>query len=99
MLAVDRDRALVAVEHREIEAVGTFHVAQLPTRDVTYAGPLDLDAVGAHVAQQLGAGRPRLHVGEVEDSHAIERTAGLPVRLVRGLRQGRWRGCASRALA
>src|SRR5919106_746714 len=29
MLAVDRDRALVAVEHGEIERVSAFHVAQL----------------------------------------------------------------------
>src|SRR6202011_3827235 len=62
MLALDRDRALVAVEHGEVEAVSTLHVAQLPTRDVAHAGPLDLDAVGAHVAEKLGAGRPRLHM-------------------------------------
>ena len=87
VLGVDRDRALVAVEHREIEAVGAFHVAQLPARDVADARPLDLDAVGAHIAEQLRAGRTRLHVREVEDAHAVERLAGLAARLGRRLRQ------------
>ena len=87
VLAVDGDRALVAVEHREIEAVGAFHVAQLPARDVADAGPLDLDHVGAHVAEELRAGRSRLHVGEVEDLHAVERLAGLAERLAGGLRE------------
>ena len=87
MLGVDGDRALVAVEHGEIEAVGALHVAQLAARDVADAGPLDLDAVGAHVAQELRAGRARLHVGEVEDAHAVERLAGLAVGLGRRLRQ------------
>ena len=58
VLGIDRDRALVAVEHREIEAVGALHVAQLAARDVADARPLDLDAVGAHVGQKLRAGRP-----------------------------------------
>ena len=87
MLGVDRDRALVAVEHREVERVRALHVAQLPARDVADAGPLDLDAVGAHIAEKLRAGRARLHVGEVEDVHAVERLAGLPERLGRRLRQ------------
>ena len=86
-LRVDRDRALVAVEHREIEAVGALHVAQLAARDVADARPLDLDAVGAHVGEKLRAGRARLHVGEVEDAHAVERLAGLAVGLGRRLRQ------------
>ena len=77
MLGVDGDRALVAVEHGEIEAVGALHVAQLAARDVADAGPLDLDHVGAHIGEQLGAGRPRLHVGEIEDAHAVERPARL----------------------
>ena len=87
VLGVDGDRALVAVEHREIEAVLPLHVAQLAARDVADAGTLDLDAVGAHVAEQLRAGRARLHVGEVEHLDAVERLAGLAPRLGRGLRQ------------
>ena len=87
MLGVDGDRALVAVEHGEIEAVGALHVAQLAARDVADAGPLDLDAVGAHIGEKLGAGRPRLHMGEIEDAHAVERLAGVAPRLGRGRRQ------------
>ena len=52
MLAVDRDRALAAVEHGEIETVGALHVAQLAARDVADAGPFDLDHVGAHEGEQ-----------------------------------------------
>src|ERR1700758_4497583 len=73
MLGVDGDRALVAVEHGEIEAVGAFDVTQLAARDVAAARPLDLDAVCAHIGEQLRAGWARLHVGEVEDAHAVER--------------------------
>ena len=83
VLGVDRDRALDAVEHGEIEAVGALHVAQLAARDVADAGPFDLDHVGAHIGEQLRAGRSRLHVGEVEDFHAVERPARLAPRLGR----------------
>src|SRR6516165_5729530 len=77
MFGVDGDRALAAVEHGEIEAVGAFDVPQLAARDVADAGPLDLDHVGAHIGEQLCAGRARLHVGEIEDARAVERLAGL----------------------
>src|SRR5579862_7596311 len=56
VLRVERDRALVVVEHGEIEAVGAGHVAQLRARDVANAGALDLDAIGAEPREQLGAG-------------------------------------------
>src|SRR5262249_39122868 len=78
-------RALVPVEHGEVQAVGALHVAQLPAGDVANAGPLNLDAVSAHVTKQLRAGRARLDVGEIEDAHPIERLAGPSPRL------GRWR--------
>ena len=81
VFAVDRDRALAAIEHGEIKAVGALHVAELAARDVAAAGPFDLDHVGAHIGQKLRAGRPRLHVREVEDSHAVERPARFSPRL------------------
>src|SRR6516165_3470683 len=87
MLGVDRDRALAAVEHGEIEAVGAFDVAQLAARDVADAGALDLDHVGAHIGEQLRAGRTRLHMREIEDAHAVERLAGLAPGLGAGTRQ------------
>ncbi|CFP65200.1 Uncharacterised protein [Bordetella pertussis] len=34
---------------------------------------LDLDDVGAHVAEHLGRERPHQHRRQVDDSHAIER--------------------------
>ena len=87
MLGVDGDRALAAVEHGEIEAVGAFDVAQLAARDVADAGPLDLDHVGAHIGEELCAGRARLHMGKVEDLHTVERLAGLAPGLCARLRQ------------
>ena len=86
-LGVERDRSLVVVEHGEVEAVGVRHVLQLAARDVAAARPLDLDDVGAEPRQQLGAGRARLHVREVEDLHAVERLAVLAPGLARDLRQ------------
>jgi hypothetical protein len=70
-LHVDRDRALVAVEHREIQAVGVRHVAQLAARRVALR-ILELDDVGAHPGEELRAGRPRLHVRHVEDPDSLE---------------------------
>ncbi len=74
---------LLAVEHGEVEAVGALHVAQLAARDVADAGPLHLDHIGAHIGEELGAGRPRLHVREVENFDAVERPARLAQRLGR----------------
>ena len=45
------------------------------------------------IGEQLRAGRPRLHVGEVEDAHAVERLAGLAPRLATTASAGRCR-CA-----
>ena len=87
VLRVDRDRALVAIEHREVERVRIRHVAQLAARDVADAGPFHLDHVRAHVAEELRAGRTRLHVREVEDAHAFERLAGLAEGLAGRLRK------------
>ena len=94
MLGIDRDRALAAVEHGEIEAVLPLHVAQLAARDVADAGPLHLDHVGAHIGEKLRAGRSRLHVGEVEDAHAFERPARLAPRPWRSAAAARCRRAA-----
>ena len=87
VLRIDRDRALVVVEHGEVERVRVRHVAQLAARDVANAGALDLDHVGAEPGKQLRAGRARLHMREVEDAHALQRLAVHAERLRRGLRQ------------
>ena len=77
ILGVDRDRALVRVEHREIQAVHARNVAQLAARDVPLAGAFNLDDVGAQPGEQLRAGRTRLHVREVEDANAVQCLAHL----------------------
>ena len=73
VLGVELDRALVVVEHGEIEAVGARLVDQLAARRIAGAGPFHLDHVGPEPGQQLGAGRPRLDMGEVEYLDALER--------------------------
>ena len=72
LLGVDGHRALVVVQHREVQAVHAGDVAQLATRGVALARTLHLDDVGAQPRQQLRAGRPGLHVGEVENANAVE---------------------------
>ena len=71
-LGVEGDGPLVVVQHGEIQAVGVRQVAQLAAGDVTLARPFDLDDVGAEPGEQLGAGRPRLHMREVENPHALK---------------------------
>ena len=71
MLGVERDRAFVAIQHREVEAVDVRDVAELPARDVAGARALDLDDVGAEIAQQLRARRTRLHVREIQDLDSV----------------------------
>src|SRR6202041_2587677 len=73
VLGVERDRALVVVEHGEIQAVRVRDVLQLTAGDVANARTLHLDHVGAEPGQQLRAGRARLNVGEIENSNALER--------------------------
>ncbi|MGY4369474.1 hypothetical protein ACVW1A_005539 [Bradyrhizobium sp. LB1.3] len=73
VLGVERDRALVVVEHGEIQAVHVRDVLQLATGDVTHARTFHLDHVGAEPGQQLCAGRSGLDVGEVENANALKR--------------------------
>src|SRR5206468_5097508 len=77
-LQIDDDAALVAVEQQKEIAVGRIvrRRPQLP-RPVAVRGPLNLDHIGAEPGQHLGAGRPRLVVGEVDDANAFERLAHL----------------------
>ena len=72
VLGIERYRALIVVQHREIEAVHIRNIAELATRDVAGARPLHLDYIGPEPRQELRAGRPRLHMRKVEDSHPIQ---------------------------
>src|SRR3546814_6914404 len=72
-LGVERDRALVVVQHGEVEAVDIGDVAKLAAGGVADTRALDLDHVGAEPGQQLRAGRPGLHMGEIKDTDTFER--------------------------
>jgi hypothetical protein len=63
---VDRQRALVAVELREVQRVDVGDVAQLTAGDITSVHPLDLEHIGAVPGHHLGARRAGLHPGEVD---------------------------------
>ena len=89
---VDRDRALVAVGAEIVGAlrgrlpVLALDVGRAPVAGVVAgAGALDLDHVGAEVAQELRAGRPRQDAGQVEHADAGQR---LRRRHARSLRLG-----------
>ena len=71
-LHVEGERPLVAVQHREVEAVHVRQVAQLGAGDVPAPGLLDLDHVSSHPGQELGADRAGLHVRHVDDADAFE---------------------------
>src|SRR5262249_7230799 len=77
---VDGDRALVAVGGEVVGALGRVlavlaaEVGRAPfARVVAGAGPLDLDHVGAEVAEELRAGRTGEDARHVEDAQAGER--------------------------
>src|SRR5665213_2538084 len=94
VLGVERDRALVVVEHGEIQAVDVRHVLQLTARDIADARALDLDNVGAEPRQQLRAGRSRLDVGEIENANALQRLGHMysPTKYEKRCRDARQRG-------
>ena len=49
-------------------------------RQVARADALDLDDVGAVIAEHLGGARAHHHLGEVDDAHAGERLRGSAAR-------------------
>ena len=71
-LRVQLDRALVVVQHGEIQAVSPRHIDQLLARCIANPRPLDLDHIRAEPRQKLGAGRTRLNMGKVKNLDAFE---------------------------
>ena len=69
---VERHAALVSVEYQEIVAVNIRIDGPLSTSAVSDSWLFDLNHVGAHPRQDLGAGRACLHLGEIENSDAIQ---------------------------
>jgi hypothetical protein len=71
-LEVEREAALVAVEGHERGALLAPEGRRPGARVVTAAGPLDLDDLRAHVAEDLRAERPRNILGEIDDDEPVE---------------------------
>ena len=76
---VERNRALVAVDADEIGALGGagHHRRRETAGVVAGAGTLDLDHLGAEIAEHLGAGRAGEHAGQVQHPQALQRTGGI----------------------
>ncbi len=75
-LEVAGHAALVEVVVDEIGRIGVGPIGHAPTPRLAAIGLLDLDDVGAEPRQRLGAGRPRLELGEVEHLDSLERRRG-----------------------
>ena len=73
-LEVDHDAALVAVERDEIDAVGTDEMRLHGARQIALRR-LQLDDLGAEIAQHLRAIRPRQDLRHVEDEQALQERA------------------------
>ena len=74
-LQVQRDRPLVAVpgeEVRALRAADPFGEEGHRAEQVAGARALDLDDVGAHVAEELRRERPLQQMAEIEDGDAFE---------------------------
>ena len=71
-LGIEGEAALVAVQHREVEAVHVGQVAQLAARDVAAPRQLDLDHVGPEPAQDLRARGARLDMGHVQNADPLQ---------------------------
>ena len=75
LLEVDAQRALVAVDRQEDRAHAARPARHAVGTHAVALGRLDLDHVGAVVAEDLGGHRPQHDGGQVEHSHTGQRTA------------------------
>src|SRR6516165_9538408 len=69
-LEIERDAALVTVQHGEIQAIDAGQIAQLRARDIAASGQFDLDNVRPQPRQNLGAARACLNMAQVQYSNA-----------------------------
>lgn len=72
---IQRQGSLVAVPRQVVRAFVTRHplvVEGHGAEQVALSRPLDLDDIGAHVAQQLRAERPLQQMAEIEDGDVAE---------------------------
>jgi hypothetical protein len=73
-LQIDDDAALVAIHRTEQAALA---VRERTDRAIVVAARrLDLDDVGAEIAEQRRTQRPRQHPGKIDHAYAVERQPG-----------------------
>ena len=100
-LEVDRDRFLVGVVDHEVVAVGTRRRSGADrAAGLAALGALDLDDLGPEHREDLGAGRARLELRQVEDSdagQALRRYGVVVIHLVAPSLENKADGTAPRA--
>ena len=72
LLQVDDEALLVAVDAEEIVALAGDEGREMPGL-VAAAGRLDLQHLGAEIAEALGAERPGQHPRQIDDPEPVER--------------------------
>src|SRR5438046_2075426 len=72
MLQVERHALLVRVEQDEVAAVDARLLGPAVTSGLTSARLLDLDDLGAEPREHLRARRPRLELGQIQHTNAVE---------------------------
>src|ERR1043166_8092432 len=70
VLEIHRGRALVGIILQEVERILVGGGAADVAAGIAGAGIFDLDHVGAHPGERLGARRPRFELGQVENLHS-----------------------------
>ncbi len=76
MLEVERDAALVAIQHHERRRDAVDARLAIAARIVAAGKLLDLDDVGAHVGEHHAARGPGHDLRELEHAHAGKRSGG-----------------------
>merc|ERR1711969_364588 len=72
ILSVQREAALVVVQHREVKAVHVRNILQLTSRSVSNSRSFHLYYISAKPCEQLGTGRSRLNMGHVQNTDTFK---------------------------
>jgi hypothetical protein len=72
ILGVQREAALVVVQHCEVEAVHIRNILQLSSRSVSNSRSFHLYYISTKPCEQLGASRPRLNMGHIQNTDTFQ---------------------------
>ena len=72
ILGVQREAALVVVQHGKVETVHIRNILQLTSRSVSNTRSFHLYYISAKPCEQLGTGRSRLNMGHVQNTDTFQ---------------------------